>query len=687
MIPSQPKTVGAASRVGMRAAVRVPSEDFRRISVMKPAKLPRGADALAVDLLGCWRRRSAVLEALRQEADSVDRMEAGAAARTDTDLQRRLRELAVRFRRGQVDRDPALRLEALAHVREAARRMTGLHPFVVQLMGVLALDRGYLAEMATGEGKSLTAALAAVLAAWRGQPCHVVTVNDYLAERDARRFEHFYRFCGVTTAAVTSTMEPVERRAGYAADITYTTSKEVVADFLRDRLRLGNLPQPERRLLRQILDPRRAGTEGLVMRGLGIAIIDEADSVLIDEAVTPLIICQPRASVSMQEATQAAARLTGALREGEHYRVDRQHREIELLDAAEAFLENEVQGMPRFWSGLARRRELLVQAVTARELYQRDRHYVVQDGKVVIVDEFTGRLMPQRTWREGLHQAIEAKEGLVQTPPTEILARLSFQRFFRCYRRLSGMTGTGRETAMEFWRNYRLPVVTIPTNRPCIREQWPDQIFATADARWNAIVDEIVAVHEAGRPVLAGTRSVAASEYLAERLGRRGLRCHVLNAVRHREEAEIVARAGERGRITIATNLAGRGTDILLGGGVAELGGLHVIATEPNESARVDRQLFGRAGRQGNPGSARRFASLNDDLVERFVPNPVRKYLARLVASNAPGELRRRPALLAVRHAQQAAQRLATRQRAAVLGHDTWLDEALSFTGKDPGTS
>lgn len=680
--------------------MRTPSEEYRRLAVVKPGKLPKGADALAQRIAGWWRRRPSTLDALRREAEAVDALESRFAGLDDRALGGSLREAAKKFRRPERMLAAEARIEGLAAVREAARRQTGLRPFLVQLIGALALDRGYLAEMATGEGKSLTAALAAVLAGWRARPCHVVTVNDYLAERDARKFAGFYRFCGLTVGHVISTMEPAERRAGYAADVTYTTSKEVLADFLRDRLRLGTVTQPERRLIRHMLNPRIGGTDDLIMRGLGSAIIDEADSVLIDEAVTPLIICQPRGNDSMREAAEIAATLAHTLEPGKHYRVDRQHREVDLLPAADARLEEAAQAMPRFWSGLARRRELVTQAVTARELYQRDRHYVVQAGKIVIVDEFTGRLMPQRTWREGLHQAIEAKEKIELTTPTEILARLSFQRFFRGYRRLSGMTGTGREAAAEFWRIYGLAVVPIPTNRPCVREQWPDLYFARSAERWAAVAREIASVHATGRPVLAGTRSVAASEELARMLGELGLNCQILNAVRHAEEAEIVARAGESGRITIATNLAGRGTDILLGAGVAALGGLHVIATEPNESGRVDRQLFGRAGRQGNPGSARLFASMEDDLVRRFVPELLRRQAAKGLpdatktdgATNAtaakrhpPGPSRAWSARTVVRYAQLAAQRLAARQRAAVLRHDLWLDEALSFAGPDAG--
>jgi preprotein translocase subunit SecA len=662
----------------------LPSDDYRRLAVPKPAKLPRGADALAHRASGWWHRRPRQFEALRRDAEAVDAKSGEFEKLDDVGLCDRLAELSVPYRLGREALRPETALEALAAVREAAHRQTGLRPFVVQLMGALALDRGFLAEMATGEGKTLTAALAAVLAGWRGRPCHVITVNDYLAERDAKWFARLYAFAGLTVGCVTSTMEEADRREGYAADVTYTTGKEVVADFLRDRLRLGPIHHPDRRLIRQLVQSSSTGRADLVMRGLHAAIIDEADSLLIDEAVTPLIICQPRTRDSMIEASRIAAELAGRLQSGLDYQVNWRHREVELLDPAFEKLEAAAREMPQAWSGLARRRELVTQALVARELFERNRQYVVQEGKVVIVDEFTGRLMPQRTWREGLHQAIEAKEGLEITAPTEILARLSFQRYYRGYRRLSGMSGTVLESANELWQIYRLPVVAIPTNRPCVRVQLPDRCFSEAESKWQAVVEEIATVHATNRPILVGTRSVLASETLARRLGERGLGCEVLNAIRHAEEARIVARAGEFGRITIATNMAGRGTDILLGKGVAAIGGLHVISTEPNESGRVDRQLSGRAGRQGNPGSARRFFSMEDDLLRRFLPSVLRQRIGKILGGDN-AESKAVSAHGAVRYAQFAAQWMAARQRVAVLRNDTWLEEALSFAGPDVG--
>ena len=331
------------------------------------------------------------------------------------------------------------------------------------------------------------------------------------------------------------------------------------------------------------------------------------------------------------------------------------------------------------WRGPARLTDLMRQALTAREFFLKGKQYVVQDGRVVIVDEFTGRMMPMRRWRDGLHQMIEAKEGVDVSPRDQTLARLSFQRFFRSFRRLSGMTGTAKEAADEFWHIYRLPVIVIPTNRPCIRKELPDRVFPDWSRKWNALVEEIARLHEQGRPILVGTRSIATSEELAEKLTERGLPFGLLNASRHREEARIVSEAGQRAKITIATNMAGRGTDIRLGAGVAALGGLHVLATERHESHRIDRQLYGRAARQGDAGSAQAFVSMEDELVKRFVPGLARRQVESVVRHGRARAEELAGAAFAI--AQFRAQRMAFRQRRSVLKYDTWLAESLSFAG------
>jgi preprotein translocase subunit SecA len=421
--------------------------------------------------------------------------------------------------------------------------------------------------------------------------------------------------------------------------------------------------------------------DGLVLRGLHTAIVDEADSILIDEAVTPLIISTTHKNEALREASRIAAELAGVLETEIDYRPNLRYKEIEITGLGRAKIAAATANLERVWNGLARRHELVRDALVAREFFHRDKQYIIEGDKVVIVDEFTGRPMPQRTWRQGMHQAIEAKEGVPITDPSETIARLSFQRFFRCFHRLAGMTGTAREASGEFWQTYRLPVVTIPLNRPCIRQHWDDRAFAKEDDKWEAIVEEIVRVHATGRPLLVGTRSVAASERLASMLNQRGLEFRLLNAVRLYEEAATIALAGERGHITIATNMAGRGTDIKLGVGVAGLGGLHVIATERHESGRVDRQLFGRSARQGDPGSAQAFVSAEDELLRRHLPSPLRDSLHRILRQQLPGSAA--IGRLAFSLAQNKAQSLAAKQRRSVLRTDTWLDEALSFAGVD----
>jgi len=656
----------------------LPAQDYRRTHIVPPDKLHQGLDNLVHGLVGRFRRQAGIGRSLERESERISEEARNLIHVSDRRLRDRLGELRTRFRR-RARGCESLLPEALATLVEVARRILGLRPYPVQIMGAMALYRGVLAEMATGEGKSLTACLPSVLAAWTGRPFHLVTVNDYLAERDAVAMRPFYTFCGVSVGCVTGQTDPRARRLNYGKDVVYTTLKELVADLLRDRLILGSLHDASRRLIRQRIQPGLRDPEGVVLNGLDSAIVDEADSVLIDEAVTPLIISRAQENRPLVEACETAHRIAGFLELGTDYRVDQKYKEITLTRAGVRRVETHAELLQGIWRGPGRREELVKQALTAREFYRRDHQYVIQDDKVAIVDEFTGRLMPNRTWRQGLHQAVEAKEGLPINDPSETLARLSFQRFFRFFMKLGGMTGTAREATGEFWHIYKLPVLAIPTHRPCIRKVLPDSVFSTEAEKWEAIVKEIDRCHQTGRPVLVGTRSVKQSEKLAAMLKESGLGCNLLNAVRHKEEARIVAAAGERDRITISTNMAGRGTDIKLGRGVAEMGGLHVIAAERHESGRIDRQLFGRCARQGDPGSAQAFMSLEDELIQRFVPTPMRKRLAAAIRRRTPGA--NRLAEAALTHAQRTAQRMAYRQRRNVLKMDTWLEDALSFTG------
>lgn len=622
-------------------------------------------------------KKIADLEELRVESEAV--LATGERWRTvrEEEFLRHSGKVRTAVRRAGLEETPVeLRREALAVLCEAAYRKVRLRPYAEQVTGVLALERGCLAEMATGEGKTLTLGLAAALAAWRGGPVHVITANDYLVERDAEWLREFYEMCGLSVGFVTGPMGPGARRKGYAADISYATSKEVVADFLRDRLHMRHVIEPARRLVRRLLQPGLDNDAGLVMRGLRTAIVDEADHVLIDEAVTPLIISREAPPGDLPDACQRAADIAEKLERDRDYTIEARWKDVSLNDSAKERMEELTKGFPGLWRSPARREELVLTALKAREFFLRGQQYVVnEEGKIVIVDESTGRMMPQRTWKQGLHQAIEAKEGVAMTPPTETLARLSFQRFFRLYPKLCGVTGTAREARGELWQIYGLPVVLVPTHEPCIRRRPADQIFATAAGKWEAVVAEIRRLHAARLPVLVGTRSVEASQILGALLQQTGLEFQLLNALEHAQEARIIARAGDENRITIATNMAGRGTDIKLLEGCISAGGLHVLATEMHESGRVDRQLFGRSARQGEPGEARLMVSLEDDLVIRFTSSPVRKVLHWLLIFSTS----HRMAWMLLRRAQRRAERLAYRQRRQILAQDDWLEESLAF--------
>lgn len=652
-----------------------PSRDAERTRLPRARRLRSGLEAWLHGFVGRWHRREGVRQAWARAAGNIEARREKLSAWSDKQLAEELASLRTEFRRAAVE--GALPVHAaLAATAEIARRTLGLDAHRGQLMGACGLWQGGLVEMATGEGKTLTLGLAAVLHGWQRRPCHIVTANDYLAARDARALRKFYERCGVSVGHVVGAQPPEERRAGYAADVTYTTAKELVADFLRDRLQLGPLQSASRRAVRALIKPRAPSFPGLVLRGLHTVLVDEADHVLIDEAVTPLIISRARRNALLAGACREATARAAELQHGADYEVDAVAPAVDLKPAALVRVRDEWTPEGRVFRNRRWRVELVTQALKARELFVRDKHYVVREGKVVIVDEGTGRPQAQRSWRQGLHQMIEAKESLPLTDPAETLASVSFQKFFRQVPRLAGVTGTAAENAAEFWRVYGLAVIAVPTHRPCVRWVGKLRVGATAAERWLGVVDDIARVHAAGQPVLVGTRSVVASEHLATLLAERGIACAVLNARQLDREAEIVAQAGQPGRVTIATNLAGRGTDIKLGDRVAAQGGLCVIATERHAAGRVDRQLHGRTARQGDPGQVWPWASLDDDLATRFLPMAGRKILSAALRHGWRGA---EPVVRgALRFAQWRAERQAARQRVGVLRRDEWLEEFFS---------
>ena len=608
----------------------------------------------------------------------VDAAAAGLDALSEQELNWRARELRRRMYSEGL-KDPLV-AESFALVREVAGRRLGMRHYDVQLFGGRVMLEGMIAEMETGEGKTMTATLPACAAALAGIPVHVVTVNDFLVERDAEWMKPVYKAFGLSVGKILENMSLEERRKAYACDITYCTNKQLAFDYLKDRLLLG---QENRPLHLQVegLHKTHPKSSRLLLRGLCFAIVDEADSVLIDEARTPLIISNKGDTSQEESVYREAIEIAGQLAQPRDFTMRARDRHIELTDFGRARARKLARGYGGVWSGRKRRDDLLKQALAALHVYQVDRDYLLKDGKVQIIDEYTGRVMEDRSWERGLHQMIETKEGYAISGRQETLARISYQKFFRRYLRTAGMTGTAREVAGEMWAVYRLNVVRIPTNRPMRRVRLPQRVYVTADQKWRAVLDRIRELHAEGRPVLVGTRSVSASEKIDTLLRASLLPHQVLNARQDAEEAQIIAHAGQRGAITVATNMAGRGTDIKLESGVAELGGLHVLATERHDAARIDRQLFGRGGRQGDPGSYELILSLEDELMTDYFGPRMLQMFGRM-ADKDTGQLPGWLSSAVLYWAQSAAELHHGAIRRDLLKLDDNLGDMLAFSGR-----
>ncbi len=567
---------------------------------------------------------------------------------------------------------PSLVAQAFALAREATSRHAGIRHFPVQILGGLALLEGAFVEMQTGEGKTITALLPAVAVALSGEAVHIVTVNDYLAARDASILGPIFRSLGLSVGLIESGQELAARRAAYACDITYCTNKELVFDYLKDRISIRQ-QEAER------LGLRRSGgrAQAPLLRGLHFAIIDEADSILIDEARTPLIISAERFDEAMETSIRVALDIARQLVPDRDFVLLEQDRLIQLTERGREIIAAFPHATMGVWQSRRAREELIGKALTALHVFHRDEHYVIAEGKIQIVDEYTGRVMPDRSWEKGLHQLVEAKEGCALTAPRESLAQITYQRFFQRYVRLAGMSGTLAEIAGELRSVYGLSTVRIPTNRRSRRRSLGSRTYRTAAEKWAAVAARARAVSASGRPVLIGTQTVHDSEHLARLLEQEGVPHLVLNARQDADEGEAIAAAGQEGRVTVATNMAGRGTDIALGAGISDRGGLHVILTQFHDSLRIDRQLFGRAGRQGDRGSYECIVSLEDDVFGRFTPR-----LAH-AARRLPGRARVRGAgWLLKRLAQSRAERHHARVRRDVLRRDEQLERILAFSGR-----
>ena len=546
------------------------------------------------------------LERFQKIADEIDALDEEMSKLSDKQLKAKTTEFKERLKNGETLED--IKVEAFAVAREAAYRVIGEKPYYVQLLGGLAIHYGNIAEMKTGEGKTLTSILPAYLNALAGGGVHIITVNEYLAGRDANWMGKIHEFLGLTVGINYREYTPEQKREAYACDIMYSTNNEIGFDYLRDNMVVK--------------------AEDRVQRPLNFVIIDEVDSVLIDEARTPLII----SGGSMQSANlyTSADKFVKTLKENDGYIYDEKTKATSLdaegIKKAEKFFK--VENL--YDIEHATLVHFINQALHANYSMKKDFDYVIQDGKIVIVDQFTGRLMPGRNFSEGLHQAIEAKEGVQINEETKTLATITFQNLFRMYKKLAGMTGTAKTEEEEFREIYNMYVIQIPTNKPIIREDFGDLLFATAEGKYNAIVKEIKERHAKGQPILVGTVAVENSELISRMLKKEGIPHEVLNAKNNAREAEIIAKAGEKGAVTIATNMAGRGTDIKLGKGVVELGGLCVLGTERHESRRIDNQLRGRSGRQGDPGMTQFCVSFEDDLMVRFGTDSAKALLQKV---------------------------------------------------------
>ncbi len=547
-----------------------------------------------------------LLRSLQPLVERINALEPQSAGLDDEALRARTAEFRQRLENSEPVDD--LLPEAFATVREASRRALNMRHFDVQLIGGIVLHRGMIAEMKTGEGKTLVATLPCYLNALNGRGVHVVTVNDYLARRDTEWMGQIYRFLGLSVGTIVHGLDDRERQAAYGCDITYGTNNEFGFDYLRDNMKFER--------------------ETLVQRPLHYAIVDEVDSILIDEARTPLIISGP--AERSTDLYYQANRIIPQLRREQHYVIDEKARSATLTEEGVARAESLLQVENLYDPSNIEILHHVHQALKAHTLFKLDVDYIVKEGEVIIVDEFTGRLMPGRRYSDGLHQALEAKENVKIENENQTLATITFQNYFRMYEKLAGMTGTADTEAAEFKKIYNLDVAVIPTNKPMIRKDFSDVIYKTRREKFNAVIEEIEDLHRRGQPVLVGTVSIDVSEMVSGQLKKHGIPHTVLNAKNHEKEAEIIAQAGQQGSVTISTNMAGRGTDIVLGPGVVELGGLHIIGTERHESRRVDNQLRGRSGRQGDPGSSRFYLALEDDLLRIFGGERITGIMERL---------------------------------------------------------
>lgn len=599
------------------------------------------------------------LRRINKIANKVDSYAKTMAAMTDEQLQAKTPEFRQRYQKGESLDD--MLPEAFAVAREGAKRVLGLYPFHVQVMGGIVLHEGNIAEMKTGEGKTLTATMPVYLNAISGKGVHVITVNEYLSKRDATEMGQLYNWLGCSVGVNNSEMSPDQKREAYKADIMYSTNSEIGFDYLRDNMAVYK--------------------EDQVQRGLNYALVDEVDSILIDEARTPLIISGPGTGTS--KLYKQTDRFVKQLKNEVDYKVDLESKTVALTDAGIQKAEKYFNLKNLYDPENTPLTHHLDQALRANYIMHRDKDYVVSDGEVLIVDSFTGRVMQGRRFSDGLHQAIEAKEGVEIQEENKTMANITYQNLFRMYNKLAGMTGTAKTEQEEFREIYNMETITIPTNKPVIRKDEPDLLYPTLKSKFAAVVKRIKKLHAKGQPILVGTVAVETSEYLSKLLDKEHIPHVVLNAKNHAKEADIIKNAGQKGAVTIATNMAGRGTDIKLGPGVRELGGLAVIGTERHESRRIDNQLRGRSGRQGDPGLSQFYLSLEDDLMKRFGGDRIKNFLQRMKVDDDDAVIKSRFLTRQVESAQKRVEGNNYDSRKNVLQYDDVMREQREIIYKE----
>ncbi|MFA9373910.1 MAG: helicase-related protein [Poseidonibacter sp.] len=652
----------------------ITNQEYKKFTLPIEKKSHDGLDRLVHLGMGKVYKKIILRKRLNEIAKNIYNNSKQHAMLSDEELTKIILKYKRMYKLSKIDDEGIY--DSISSICEVCFRIFGYRPYYEQIMGALGQYYGFAIQMLPGEGKTITAAISGVMAGWTGKPCHIITSNDYLASRDAEIMTSFYNGCLLSVGYVVGEMKDEQRIENYKCNVVYATSKELVADFLRDQISDKKINDFDNFIFNKLFNGVSSG-KPRVMQGIHTAIVDEADSVLADEALTPLVISESSDNEVLKEAIYCIFELIEKFKNTIHYKVEEEFKDVSLTNEGKILLDNLNEEFPVIWRTYERKTFLLIQALSAKELYINGRDYIIdEENKIVLVDEKTGRLMPGKSLSAGLHQAIEAKEKLELSNPTKTNIKMSFQRFFRLYTKLSGMSGTLQNIENELWSIYELPVIEIPKRIANTYILKPIEIFENIDLKIQAIINEIIEVNKRGQAILVGTTSINESERLSNILKSKGIICTTLNAKHHKEEDQIVAEAGYYKSIVISTNIAGRGTDIKITEEMEKLGGLHVIATQLADSKRVDLQLFGRTSRQGQKGSVKVFLSLDDKLINKKIPKKIFHYLKK----NIHKKYIKRISILLYKFSQKSEENKSSKLRLKMLQKDYDFSKKLSFT-------